>query len=180
MPTVFLVGQEEKGNGPDYVSLSYFGEKVFHPGISTALLWHKRISPEQGKAVLNLEYGLSAAVYVHPRNHMGLQLKPQGGYFVTLKKGFEVGALAEMGYMRRFYQGEVFEVNDGNVQQKRLVGQNAFLYGGYIHLGYNPTLRSARKIKWFLRVGTFWEYPFNEGALMHPAMTLGISKKIIK
>lgn len=174
------MGQKEKNHRPDYLSIAYFGEKIFHPGIATSLEWQKRLSREERISIHSLQYGISAAGYLHPRNHIGLQLKPQAGYFITMKKGFEVGALAEVGYMRRFYQGQVFEVKNGDVNRNYLAGQDALVYGGYLHFAYNPTLRKDSKIKWFLQVGAFWEYPFNNGALIHPTVTLGISKRIFK
>lgn len=177
VPLISL-SQKLTQNGPAYISLAYYGEKIFHPGLSISLQWEKQISSDSNSISQTFQFGGAFAGYTHPRNHTGLQLKSQAQYNFTFRKGFELGVLAELGYMRRFYNGEVFEVENGNVSQVQLAGQNAIIYGGYLHIGYNPTLNSDKKMKYFFQIGGFWEYPFNDGALFHPAISIGLSKKL--
>ena len=176
----FILHGQEQPVKTDYISIAYFGEKVFHPGIQVSVYKYIQLSHLEKKTIHNLQYGIATAGYIHDRNHLGFHLKPQIGYHLTFYKGFEIGFLAETGYMRRFYHGEVFEVKNRTVRKKRLAGQNAFLFGGYLHFAYNPGLRKKKRMKWFLQIGAFWETPFNEGLLIHPTVCIGISKKIFK
>ncbi|NJO02066.1 MAG: hypothetical protein HC880_10555 [Bacteroidia bacterium] len=52
-----------------YFSLTYFGEKVFHPGLQVALHRSLALSKKSTNFRTRLDIGVSMAGYVHPKNH---------------------------------------------------------------------------------------------------------------
>ncbi len=79
--------------------------------------------------------------------------------------------------MRRFYQGKVFTVdNDGEVRQKYLAGQNSFTYGVYLVLAKNWNTSQSGRLRLFAELGGFRETNYNGGGLLHPAVSLGVSR----
>jgi hypothetical protein len=177
--SINLFCQDKNTVYPDYFSIGYFGEKIFHPGITVSIANMALIDNDSLVKRNRLDYGLSLVGYIHSKNHVGLHFKPQLTYYHLFDKSFEVGLKAEMGYMRRFYPGETFEVSDnGEIKKLWLAGQNAFIFGTYISFGQNYWVFKNRQFRWFIEIGAFWEYPYNGYSLMHPSVALGISKRI--
>lgn len=175
--TNFTSAQEAKPKGIFYWTMSYFGEKVFHPGIQLSLNHSLYLPKEKEKQKNRFDMGASTSAYIHPKNHVGLRLTPTFSYLHLTKMGFEYGLKADAGYMRRFYQGKVFEVDgNGNVNQKYLAGQNAFTYGAYFILAKKWSSNNSKNACIFLELGAFQESNYNEKTLLHPVLTIGMSK----
>jgi hypothetical protein len=173
----FSLAQDLKPLGKYFYTISYFGEKVFHPGvqisINRSLYLSKNINNQKNRLVI----GFSISNYVHLKNHIGLRLTPNVSFLHANNKGFEYGLKSGAGFMRRFYNGKVFEVDDyGNVKQKYLVGQNAFTYEASIVLAKNWYTRKSKNIRFYLEFGGFKETNYNESSLLHPVVNIGISQ----
>jgi hypothetical protein len=172
--------QEHSKFHPEYFSIGYFGEKVFHPGLTGNIGYSYFISKDSLLNRNRLDFGLGLAVYIHFKNHFGIQFKPQFAYYHIFRSSFELGIKTEIGYIRRIYQGETYEVtNDGEVKKVQLAGQNSLIYGAFVSLGQNFSVMQNRKFRWFIELGAFWEYPYNNYILMHPAVSIGIGKRIM-
>jgi len=171
--------QEKERILPDYYTIGYFGEKGFHFGLIGNIGYELFLSKDSLKRSDRLDYGLALNGYFHLENHIGFHFKSQLTYYHIFGKSFELGIKTEIGYMRRFYQGETFEVSgNGGVNKVWLAGQNAFIYGAYISFGQTFWLYKNRNSRWFIEMGAFWEYPYNNYSLIHPSVAIGISKKI--
>ena len=175
--TLHSVCQSTESSKGNYISFGYFGDHIFHPGFNIGLQRHLNRSDSKQNG---FDYGLCATGYIHFKNNIGLQLKPQIAYYQTIKKRFTLGLKAELGYNRRFYQGKTYQVEDGVLVNVPLAGQNAVLYGGYIHFGKNMFYDSDKNLNWFAEMGGFWEFPYNQYSLFHPAITIGVNKTINK
>lgn len=159
-----------------FFTLSYFGEKGFHPGLQLSINRSLKTSSDAEKQKNRFDIGFSSSAYYHNKNHIGLLLTPSCSFIRSNKKGFEYGLKSEGGFMRRFYQGDVFEVdNNGFVKQKYLAGQNAFTYGAYIVLAKNWHTKKSKNIRISFEIGGFNETNYNESSLFHPALNVGIS-----
>jgi len=118
-----------------------------------------------------LASGLALSGYLHWQNHVGLRVAPQIHYHWQGKRGWQLGTILDAGYLARLYQGRTCEVSPtGAVARQALAGQHAFTYGAYLHLG--KMLRPPWQL--FLRLGAFWEYPFQQYALLHPSLVIGL------
>ena len=167
-------GQDSKPTGKAFYAFSYFGEKAFHPGIQISVNRSLYLSENLRN---RFDIGFAFSSYLHPRNHIGLRLTPNISFIHASKKGFEYGVKADAGYMRRFYQGKVFDVNDnGNVTQKYLAGQNSVTYGVYFIIAKNWYTSKSKNIRLFAELGGFQETNYNESSLSHPTINIGISK----
>jgi hypothetical protein len=163
--------------GKSFWTISYFGEKVFHTGLQLSVNRSIYLSKNVEKQKNRFDLGLSIISYLHPKNHIGLRMTPTFSFIHATKKGFEYGIKADAGFMRRFYQGKVFEVdNNGNVTQKYLAGQNSVTYGTYIVLAKNWYSSKSKNIRLFAEVGGFQETNYNTSNLLHTVMSIGISK----
>ena len=171
--------QEKSKIHPDYFSVGYFGEKVFHPGLTGNISYMFFIGKDSLIKRNRLDYGLGFSGYIHPENHIGLQIKPQLAYYHLFGKTFELGLKTEIGYMRRFYQGETLEVSDNEeINNVGIAGQNALAAGIYLSIGQNFWILKSKPFRWFIESGAFWEYPYNRYSLVHPSVAIGISKII--
>ena len=174
---MFLVSHAQ--SSAKYITFQYVGERLTHPGLGMQWNLSRPLSTDSVRIHHRLDLGLSLVGYLFPKNHVGTYLTPTLGYFLTYPTGFEIGATAGLGYFRRWYAGDVFEVEaDGSIHRKRLAGQNALLLGGYLSLGQNFFLFKGKPLRWFVQVGAFWEYPYNTYLLLHPHFSVGISKYI--
>lgn len=157
-------------------AISYFGEKIFHPGLKLAANYSIPVTNEFFSKD-RLSAGISLAGYTHTRNHVGLRITTTATFFHVTRKGFEYGVGADIGYMRRTYQGKVFKVDsNGMVQQEPFAGQHALTYGLYIELGKTVKLRNGKVIRIFVQPGLFRETNYNDGGLTHPVVSVGGSQ----
>jgi hypothetical protein len=171
--------QEHSKFHPEYFSIGYFGEKAFHPGLTGNIGYISFINNDSITHRNRIEFGLGFLGYIHFKNHIGIQVKPQLSYYHIFLKSFELGLKTEIGFMRRIYQGETYELSDaGEVKNVKLAGQNSLVYGAFVSLGQNFWVLQNREFRWFIELGSFWEYPYNNYTLMHPSVSIGISKRI--
>ncbi len=153
------------------ISLAYFGEFVTHPGVT--------ISAERylfNNGTYQVFVGAQAGGYVHRRNHTGLFVGLETGHRITMKSGLFFDQHLGLGYLHTFLNGgDVFEAD-------ALRGAYEVKDGGRGHVmpsvsvGTGWTFRDgAGQPRWsvFARPVVFWQYPFNNYALVHPALQAG-------
>jgi hypothetical protein len=172
-----ILAQEAKSIGKSFWTISYFGEKIFHPGLQLSLNRSLYLSRDIENQKNRIDIGISITNYSHPKNHFGFRLTPNFSFIHSSKSGSEYGIIADAGFMRRFYQGKVFEVDyNGNVEQKYFAGQNAFTYGIYLLFAKNWHSSNLKNVRLFIDLGTFQETNYNGGKILHPVVNIGISK----
>lgn len=160
-----------------FFTISYFGEKLLHPGLQLSLNHSFYLSKDASNNKNRFDFGFAASSYFHSKNHIGLRLTPNISVIRTNTKGFEYGIKADAGFMKRFYQGKVFGVDEnGNVEQKYLAGNNAFTYGVYFVFAKKLQTTKLKNIRIFMELGGFQEAQFNGISLFHPSINVGISK----
>lgn len=158
-------------------TISYFGEKIFHTGFQLSINCSRYLSKDIENPKNRFDFGFATTGYSHPEYQLGLRLTPNVSFIHANKKGFEYGIKTDVGFMRRFYQGKVFEVDDnGNVKQKKLAGQNSLTYGFYIVFAKNWYISKSKNIRLFMELGGFQETNYNESSILHPSINIGISK----
>lgn len=164
------IGLSSKGRA----SIAYSGETVFHYGITLAYQrYFVGNSPRRSK----LFYGVNLTGYRHPENHIGLLSLPELGYTYSSPSGFQASLSTQVGYMRRFYDGETFTVNNqGQIRKVPLAGNHALTYGVSTSVGFNFGRAANRRTGFFIQPRFLWEYPYNTKALVHPFVDIGISR----
>lgn len=157
------------------ISLALLGEKILHPGMRLGYQssWGK-------KGPHRWEMGATFGTYLHLRNHIGTRLTPTLGYRYMSPSGWHAGLTADLGVFHRLYQGRVYAVDDaGQVTQKRLRGQSAFTYGGYVSVGKDYLKGSPWGI--CADLGFFREAQTTGGhTLTHPSLAIGIKRYLIR
>jgi len=145
-------------------SLAYFGEFLFHPGAMGGVEYSLLDRP-WGTLFVTGNLGL----YVHVRNHVGVFVDSEFGYRHTFGSGYELEALAGLGYLHTFLAAPVYEVDDAGHVDK-------VVNGGRPHIMPTFSVGTGWRFEHvapFLRVQAFGEYPFNRHLLMHFALLLG-------
>jgi hypothetical protein len=145
-------------------SAAYFGELIFHPGVMAGLEY-RLIDAEWGTLFATANLGS----YVHVRNHVGVFLDSEFGYRFTYAGGYELEALAGLGYLHTFLAAPVYEVDDaGHVGRVFDAGRPHFMPTFSLGTGWR-----FERLAPFLRLQAFGEYPFNHQLLPHFALLLG-------
>jgi hypothetical protein len=143
---------------------AYFGETVFHPGLMVGAEY-RLLEEDWGTLFVTGNLG----TYVHVRNHVGVFLDSEFGYRFTYANGYELEALAGLGYLHTFLDAPVYEVDDqGHVERVTDAGRPHFM--PTLSLGTGWQLEHVAP---FLRLQVFGQYPFNHELLAHFALLLG-------
>jgi hypothetical protein len=153
-------------DGPPRLTFTaaYFGETIFHPGLMAGVEY-RLVEDDWGTLFVTGNLGS----YVHVRNHVGVFLDSEFGYRFTYASGYELEALAGIGYLHTFLDAPVYEVDDaGHVERVFDAGRPHFM--PTLSLG---TAWQFEHVAPFLRLQTFGQYPFNHELLLHFALLLG-------
>jgi hypothetical protein len=155
------------------ISVAYLGEMLTHPGgvVGTeyCVLCSRRGS---------LFVTANAGAYVHPKNHVGAFVSSELGYRLTFSRGAFVEALAGVGYLHTFVDGDLYVAgDDGAVQRTRDRGRPAFMPTASIGVGWNAARVDGPPLTPFVRATFFGQYPYNERLLPHAALQVGIRLK---
>ncbi|MCB9235660.1 MAG: hypothetical protein H6581_28700 [Bacteroidia bacterium] len=122
---------------PNYISVSYFGETITHPGLrvnADYVFWKKG---GDGASSQEIRGDFGFGMYHHRRYQTGLFFLPEFDYIYTSAKGSLLGAGLSLGYLHTFIPS-AYEIDaNGNVN-KINAGYNYFLTG--LHLIFGKTL----------------------------------------
>jgi hypothetical protein len=143
---------------------AYFGETIFHPGLMAGVEY-RLLDGDWGALFVTGNLGS----YVHVRNHVGAFLDSELGYRFTYASGYQLEALAGLGYLHTFLAAPVYEVDAaGHVNRVFDAGRPAFMPTFALGTGWR-----FDKFAPFLRLQAFGQYPFNHQLLPHAALLLG-------
>ena len=127
------------------VSVSYYGENAYHPGIKfgtyltiwsvekSRLYFGKKRKEKYGMKhklnELNLEFNIGG--YSHPNNHNGYFVNTGLSFLRTqLRKNYQIGMSLEIGYLRRNYKFTTYQLDsNGEIEEVKAAGNNSFLIG---------------------------------------------------
>jgi hypothetical protein len=175
-----IFAQENNLKSNIYVSGAYFGEKIFHPGIELNINRSLALFNNKSDYKNRLDAGIALSTYTHFKNHVGLRLCPKVSFIHTFINGLELGFSMDIGFMRRFYQGQTFKIDAiGNAKQIYFAGQNALTIGGYFIFGKNCYLKNGENIRIYIETGRFRELNYNGSYIKHPVISFGMSKYLI-
>lgn len=162
------------------ITLGYFGEKIFRPGLQIGYKSSHELF--QGRQSHNAELGGMLGAYIHHRNHVGVRVAPSLGYRYRATNGWDVGLTTDLGFFHRFYNGRVYQVDEnGNVKSKSLSGRSALSYGAYCSLGRSfGRVETKKKLDGlFLEIGFFREVGAVAGkGVTHPSLVIGVKKNL--
>lgn len=159
------------------LTVSYFGEHMFHPGTRIGYEWpaltNKIKTKHRTSHSLMLHPGIG--YYLHSGNHHGLFLNSEIGYNVLFFFGVESRINIGVGYLRTFLDGETYEMtSDGNFKKIPLAGNNTFMPSLSLHLAYDFSRVSNLNFGIFIKPSFFMQIPYNTFALPQYAVELGI------
>lgn len=156
------------------LSMAYSGETITHYGVNLA---YQRYFPARETRRSHLFYGLNVTGYRHQKNHIGILALPELGYAYVAPTGLRAELSVQAGYMRRFYDGVTFSVDDqGRVRKRPWAGSNSVAYGFSLLAGWDFGHRPHRRTGLFVQPKLLWEYPYNNRALIHPFVDIGLSR----
>lgn len=166
------------------LNISYFGRNFFHPGIKLGtdypLANHQKTKTnKKGIEKIKLHQFImqnNVAYYYHRNNQHGLLLNTELGYRFVANKGLKAEIFLGIGYQRTFLDGRVYEVTD-DLQIKRVyfAGNNYFVPSVAISFGKDFYKKNYTIKAWHLKIGAFYQYPFNTKFLLNPSLELGCS-----
>ncbi|MCP4441918.1 MAG: hypothetical protein GY810_23670 [Aureispira sp.] len=153
----------------DYIpiSISYYGEWAYHPGIkigSEYTFWQRDGKEKPNKDRTHLHSFLvtgNLGFYVHPNNHTGITLTSDVGYRFRRRNGWRIENFLSLGYMAAINAGETYKL-DANGQAKKVpVASRSYLWVGAV-FGWGQDLAVHNiPIAWFLRHTVALQVPYN-------------------
>jgi len=136
----------------------YLGELVTHPGV------HAGVTAAVGEGErARLVLGATTGVWLHPGNHVGVMALPELGLQLTPPKGRPLTVLAGAGAFYRKIAAETVGFTDHG----RVVAAFSLRFPQAWTL---PGERLLLTTDFLL----MWEYPYNNHALFHPALAIGL------
>jgi hypothetical protein len=150
----------------------YFGEVVTHPG---AVIGVERYLFTNQKFRFILAGNLGG--YVHPRNHSAMFVNVQSGQRITFRSGLFLDQFLGLGYLHTFlhdgdlYQADVF----GNIQKTPNTGRPHVMPSVSVGTGWDLSKGHTGQLLVYVRPQVFWQFPFNNYALVHFALQTGIT-----
>lgn len=161
------------------ITVSYFGQMLFHPGIKVGTQydfreWTTQKEKKKGERIKEKSLFVSPQIgfYSHPRNHSGLIISADVGYQrIKLKRGFYSAYSIGLGYFAQFNAGTTYTVEaDGTVNQKRFASRSYFLPTINTEFGQKVT----PKIGWFSKISIGLPVAYNTGVSALPFIEFGM------
>ncbi|HEY9898771.1 MAG TPA: hypothetical protein V6D00_06280 [Pantanalinema sp.] len=164
----------EQKEDPLPLSLAYFGETGYHPGVALGV---ERALWQAGESQLYLSGG--AGGYTHSRSHNALFLAGELGYRLGLPLGLSADVSAGAGVMHVRLDGEVFSPSAaGSVDPVGDGGHAALMPMVGFGLGYDLGRLGLQGQRAFFKLQAFGEYPVNTNLLPHLAAQVGLQWKL--
>jgi hypothetical protein len=163
--------------GPDFISVSYFGETIAHYGgsVSADYLFGQRA---EGALTGDFLYvSVKCNFYRHPRNHYGFMLHPEVGYRRISREGFFLEAAIGPGIIQTFLDGKVYIPDaEDNLQKKRLQGQTSAM--SLLAIGIGGALSRKNEAYWKIRPNLIIQREFIRYSYPRFAMEAGIVYRV--
>jgi len=166
---------QEKIGGKDpgrlSVKIEYFGELILHPGLAAGVEY--RIN---GNNWFTFFWDTRIGGYLHPWNHTGLFFETALGARFTSEIGLFAGLQGGPGYLRTFPHGDVYGFSENGVAEERShSGYGSFMPGISLLFGWDGTKSGKLPLTLYAGPGAFFEIPFNQIALPHGVVRVGVS-----
>jgi len=181
---VNLNAQELNSQSSHIFSAAYFGETFAHPGFSFSYnkslkTWKKVKTKKSGKEkirVFNLSWSNKYSFYHHDRNHNGNILATGLDFSYTKKKGWFYQFGLFTGSNLRYFNEDVFIVNENNQVEKISFANNlVFIYGLKTAFGKNIRFKKSPNLySIYLGSNLFDSIPFGTSSTLSSAIELGI------
>ncbi|MCB9765580.1 MAG: hypothetical protein H6739_37745 [Alphaproteobacteria bacterium] len=177
-----LAAAQDAPLGVDSVSVGYFGEIVWHPGLSVAAEWtlvqgQREKERDRGPKVItrSLVAGPELAGFVHPRTLTALQLGGLAGYRKVRTRGFTREYWVGAAVWRGFLGGDTYTLVDGQAQKVALAGRWAFAPSVALGLGQDLSrARTPHPVAWTVRPRVTWTAPTNASTGLYVILELNL------
>lgn len=152
------------------VSIAYFGDFYFHPGIKVGAQYPLLIKKyEKHKRSGKIKYrerhllsGLSLGYYHHTGLHNALFLTGEIGRRRILRSGVMFDYMYALGYERTFYPGKTFVVNDDNsIKKVPLAGGDYLFTGIALAMGKTRLIKRNQPFGWYIKQNVMLQIPYN-------------------
>ncbi|GAB5537570.1 MAG: hypothetical protein Rubg2KO_38190 [Rubricoccaceae bacterium] len=161
---------------PTSVSVSYYGDSIFHPGlkVSGERVVLGSVRPGERHAFATL--GLAAGGYHRATSHTGLFVGAEFGYAAVTRGGFTVMTALGAGIHRSVVDGTTYVVaDDGDVREASLVGQTTLMLTAGAGLG--KQFRNS-PISVHVRPTLTFRTPYNTSVLPEAHLEVGIRYRL--
>lgn len=186
--SLHLNGQPLKRPSAQYLSLSFVGAGLTHPGfaVNHAFVlkeWNRGKSKPNGKTKIKYyEFLLEnrLAFYNHKRNHSGILFNSGLGFERSNEKNFywQIGGF--VGGLWSILNEDVYRVSaTGTVQQLKFASNIGFAVGCRTKFGKKVSFLDERqKLSYFLGSNFIYTTPFSTSGLLLNIVELGVNYKI--
>ena len=164
-------GQRKQIASKETLTFSYFGEKVFNPGISVA--YDRTLVKSAGSLI---QIGIHSGAYNDYRNHVGLIAAPQLKLLKLSSKGHEFGASLHFGAMLRGLTGEIIQIDNQNITSHQFRITNGSVLTG-LGLFFSKPIHRNSPLKFSTETGFFNEHQ-KRGPIIHPYLRIGVSRAL--
>jgi hypothetical protein len=158
--------------GRHSLELAYFGAHLTRPGGS---LGYSFRALESRKKLHALVVGGDLGSYYWARHSVGLFVLPRIGWRGRHRSGLQGEVNLHLGYLHEFLPGRNYEVVGGEVREVRHRGYPALMVGPTLGMGWYFARVGMTP---FLRVGSYWQYPVADQALVRLSLTLGVEVRL--
>jgi len=126
------------------------------------------------KLTHQLRSTLSLGYYFQPGAQHGVFLSSDWAYQLTFAGGLFIQPGVGVGFNRTFHAARVFEITpEGEARRIPLAGSNYVMPSASFTVGHQ--IREHPWIDaWYVSLGNFWQYPFNQHFLANPYLELGL------
>lgn len=183
-------GQESSSKPEGFpVNFSYFGERIFHPGMKVSVefpLWSKTKQKELKHRVRGIQKSFlllpGTGFYVHPNSHTAVFVNLESCFRKTkTKSGFKFEILPGIGYQGRINAGTTYIVeDDGSITEKKVAGRSYFTTSLGFGLGQDLFVKKQIPIAWHLRPGAVVLMPYNTTTMLSFNLEAGITYRFFK
>lgn len=170
---------------PDYLTVSYFGEAVTHPGMRlgatyTLTSWEKSKLKKNAKEKIiqkNISTGPGVGFFYHKDYQTALFFTGGIGYSRMNSKGNSLAFGIDVGYMRTFLP-DVYSLNSTDEIQKVHTGYNYFLTSYAVTFGKDLSIKKGLPLTVFIKPQVMYAIPNAAGGVFYFALETGIAYKL--
>ncbi len=153
------------------LTVSYFGETLARPGLRLAT---ELTVARLGEHRLFVEPALGG--YFHRAHSLGLFAESLIGYRHAFGPRFRMEALVGLGYLHTFVDGTVYEAGSTSTPSEVMnLGRPSVMPSAAVSFRWNLSGAGSAPASLFVRPRVFWQAPYNQGSLMHPAVEVGFT-----
>lgn len=174
--TKHSIAQKQDKN-PFALSISYFGNNIFRPGLKLAIHpfpWGNPAVEERPKRFQFL-HTTSIGFFSTPKTNTSIFATTEPGMRLSTRGGFRFEGFLGAGYMRIFNSGTTYEVSETGIEKVPLASRGYFL--AHLTLGIGKDLYPKRGLPmaWYIRPSFYLLTPYNAGINVLVNFELGVT-----